>query len=284
MPIRVMSLPFSSGRDTSKGSGEPDPFLEFSSELNSSGSPLIRPLPGQQHRTEKSAVNPAFAFALGVAGVVMAAVAFYQLAQVLAARQGWNIGSLASSSSPAAQPSANAAPTGAQPNATPAPASISAPRSPATAGGSAPTASPAVPLGPPGWVVLDAHIDLQVFEGKQRIGSSRNSRLELPPGSHSLTLVNAECEIRQTLSVAVTSNQTMQLAVKLPSGSISLSALPWAQTWIDGVPVGTTPLANLSVPVGVHEIVWQHPTLGERRQSVTVKARTPVRIGVDYQK
>ena len=132
--------------------------------------------------------------------------------------------------------------------------------------------------------MLDAHIELQVFEGKQRLGTTKNSRIELSPGSHNLTLINSDCEIRQPISVTVSSNETTQTAVSLPTGSISISALPWAQTWIDGVPVGTTPLANLSVPVGVHEIVWQHPTMGERRQTVTVKARTPLRIGVDYSK
>lgn len=268
-----MSLPFSSGRDTSKGSGEPDPFLEFRSELNQSANPLIRPLPGQQHRADRSAVNPAFAFALGVAGIVMAAVAFYQLAQVLAARQGWNIGSLVGAPSVVAQPSSQTPSSKAEPAVTG-----------GTAGAAAPIAKSPVPSGPPGWVVLDSHIDLQVFEGKERLGSSKNSRIALSPGPHNLTLVNADCEIRQTLSIAVTSNQTTQLPVKLPSGLISLSALPWAQTWIDGVPVGTTPLANLSVPVGTHEIVWQHPTLGERRQTITVKAKTPARIGVDYLK
>jgi hypothetical protein len=273
-----MSLPFSPGRDTSKESSTPDPFLEFSSELRQSSDPLIRPLPGQSHRSQKSAINPAFAFALGVAGLVAAAVAFYQLAQVLAANQGWNIRSLVGSPSPASQPQPKSASTGTPSGA--ASATVAGARG--TAGGAAPIVSSPVPSGPPGWVVLDSRIDLQVFEGKQRLGSSKNSRLALPPGSHTLTLINADCEIRQTMSIAVTSNQTTQMPVRLPSGSISLSALPWAQTWIDGVPVGTTPLANLSVPVGVHEILWQHPSLGERRQTVTVKAKTPVRIGVDY--
>ena len=51
---------------------------------------------------------------------------------------------------------------------------------------------------------------------------------------------------------------------------------------IDGRPVGTTPLANLSLPIGSHEIVWKHPQLGERRQTVTVTASMPARIGVDF--
>ena len=272
-----MSLPFSSGRDDSKGSGEPDPFLEFRSELDRAAANIRR---DSGKKEPRSAINAPFAFALGVAGVAMAAVAYYQLAHVLATRQGPATAAILESlrfGSPTPTPSPTK-PT----------VSRSAPASsaggPAKAGAGASIVPSAEASGPPGWVMLDAHVDLQVFEGKQRLGTSKNSRLELPPGVHTLTLVNNDCEIRQTMSVTVASNKTSQLPVNLPSGTISLSALPWAQTWIDGVPVGTTPLANLSVPVGVHEIVWQHPTLGERRQSVTVKAKTPLRIGVDYLK
>jgi serine/threonine-protein kinase len=70
--------------------------------------------------------------------------------------------------------------------------------------------------------------------------------------------------------------------VTIPNGSLSISALPWAEVLVDRRPVGTTPLGNLSVPVGTHEIVWRHPQLGERTRTVTVPARTPVRVGVDF--
>jgi hypothetical protein len=50
---------------------------------------------------------------------------------------------------------------------------------------------------------------------------------------------------------------------------------------LDGKPIGTTPLGNISVPIGTHEIVWRHPQLGERTRTITVPARTPVRLGMD---
>ena len=46
--------------------------------------------------------------------------------------------------------------------------------------------------------------------------------------------------------------------------------------------VGTTPLANIVVPIGDHEVVWRHPEFGERRQTVRVTAGTPARIGMDF--
>jgi hypothetical protein len=60
--------------------------------------------------------------------------------------------------------------------------------------------------------------------------------------------------------------------------------LPWADVSVDGQSVGTTPLANLVVPIGSHEVVWLHPQLGERRQTVAVTAQAPARVGVDFTK
>jgi len=45
-----------------------------------------------------------------------------------------------------------------------------------------------------------------------------------------------------------------------------------------------TPLGNIPVAVGSHEIVWRHPQIGERRRTVNVGARTPVRLSMDMTK
>jgi hypothetical protein len=45
--------------------------------------------------------------------------------------------------------------------------------------------------------------------------------------------------------------------------------------------VGQTPLANLSLALGTHEIVFRHPDLGERKQTIVVTAKGPNRIAVD---
>jgi hypothetical protein len=69
--------------------------------------------------------------------------------------------------------------------------------------------------------------------------------------------------------------------VKWPTGGLSINAVPWAQAFIDGSPVGETPIANMQVPIGLHEITFRHPQLGERRTSVTVTARETAKVGID---
>jgi hypothetical protein len=58
--------------------------------------------------------------------------------------------------------------------------------------------------------------------------------------------------------------------------------LPWADVFVDGRSIGTTPLANVRCRFGSHQIVWRHPQLGERSQTVNVTEHTPVRVGVDF--
>jgi hypothetical protein len=132
-----------------------------------------------------------------------------------------------------------------------------------------------------GWVTFKSPVDLQIFEAKRLVGSTAADRLMLPAGRHDLELVNTELEFRRAMTVQVSAGSTVTAAVDLPNGTLSVNALPWAEVTIGGKPVGTTPLGNLSLPIGSHEVVWRHPQLGERRRTVKVTATTPVRVGVD---
>jgi serine/threonine-protein kinase len=132
-----------------------------------------------------------------------------------------------------------------------------------------------------GWVAIQAPIELQVMENGRLIGVTGADRLMLPGGRHDLELVSTTFEFRTPLSVQIQTGKTAAATVAIPNGSLSINALPWAEVSIDGRAVGTTPLANLSIPIGHHEVVWRHPQLGERRQTVAVTRVTPVRVGVD---
>jgi hypothetical protein len=66
------------------------------------------------------------------------------------------------------------------------------------------------------------------------------------------------------------------------TASLSINAKPWAIVFVDGKSVGTTPLANVHVTAGRHEIVWQNPLLGERRQTVDVQGETFTRLAMDF--
>ena len=125
---------------------------------------------------------------------------------------------------------------------------------------------------------------MQIFENGRLIGVTTADRLMLPVGRHDLEFVNEALEFREKHSVAVSSGKVTSLAIKPPNGSLSINARPWGEVLIDGRSVGLTPIANLAVPIGVHEITWRHPQLGEARRTLAVTAKSPTRVSTEFGK
>jgi len=55
-------------------------------------------------------------------------------------------------------------------------------------------------------------------------------------------------------------------------GTLKLRIVPWAEVWLDGRPVGTTPLRPLTVPPGVHTVRLQHPSFRPLQKSVRIRS------------
>jgi PEGA domain-containing protein len=148
-----------------------------------------------------------------------------------------------------------------------------------------PEAKPAAsePSGSLGGVKVTSGIDLQVFEDGKLVGTTAGS-MALPNGRHTLEVVNDKFGYRSRHSVEVRPGQTTMLSVTPPNGRLSVNAVPWAEVWIAGNLVGDTPIANLSLPLGEHEIVLRHPQLGERRQTAIVRSDTMTRVTANMQR
>jgi len=138
--------------------------------------------------------------------------------------------------------------------------------------------------GAAGWLSITVPLDLQILEGGNLLGTTSAARIMLPAGRHELDLTNAAIGFQTKLTVEIPPGKTATASVTIPNGSLSLNALPWANVWLDGRSIGTTPVANLEVPLGTHEIIWWHPQFGERRQTVVVTAKSPVRLVMDLSK
>lgn len=150
------------------------------------------------------------------------------------------------------------------------------------AGATATVVASAVPAGATGgWLTFSSPIELQVIENGQVLGTTSATRLMVPAGRRELELVAEPYEFRTTTTALVGVGRTVSIPVEVPPGRLSINAVPWADVWLDGQPLGSTPLANLTVDAGDREVVWRHPELGERRQTVRVPITTPARVGVD---
>ena len=135
-----------------------------------------------------------------------------------------------------------------------------------------------------GWLAIAAPFDVEVVEHDDVIGSGGTSKIMLAAGRHDITLLNRSLGYQEARRVDVTAGKTMAIKVDPPKVNISVNARPWADVSLDGASLGQTPISNLQVAVGTHEMVFRHPQLGERRQSVTVTAKGPNRIAADLTK
>jgi serine/threonine protein kinase len=145
-----------------------------------------------------------------------------------------------------------------------------------TAVASAATAGPVS-----GWLAVRSPFSLEIREEGRLIGTSDADRLMLAAGRHELQLASETMGYRVSRAVTVTAGKVETIKIEMPSGVVNLNATPWAEVFVDGQRVGETPIGNLSVPIGPHEIVFRHPQFGEKRHAVTVTLNGPTRVSVD---
>jgi len=150
------------------------------------------------------------------------------------------------------------------------------------------TASLVVPMGTPaaagpvsGWVMVKAPFSMEIREGGRLLGTSDADKLMIAAGRHELDFVNDTLGYRASRVVVVGPGKVAPISLELPMGVVNLNAAPWAEVWIDGRRVGETPIGNLSVSIGPHEVVFKHPQFGEKHHAISVTLGTPVRLSVD---
>jgi len=134
-----------------------------------------------------------------------------------------------------------------------------------------------------GTLFVKAPFEMQIFEGETLLGLT-GSRLELAPGPHSLEIVSETLSFRSPTTVEIVAGKNTRVPVVLPKGTANLNATPWAEVWVDGEKVGETPLGNLALTIGPHEIVFKHPELGEQAHAAIVTAAAPLRLSVNLTK
>ena len=122
-----------------------------------------------------------------------------------------------------------------------------------------------------GYIAIQSPIVLRIVRNGDFVGTSEDTRLSLPVGHQIIGLENESVGFRDVRTVEVVAGKVTPVEVTLPKGEISINARPWAEVFVDGNRVGETPVSQLSLPVGIHEILFRHPEHGERRVAVVVK-------------
>jgi PEGA domain len=142
-----------------------------------------------------------------------------------------------------------------------------------------PIPAPAKPAG--GWLSVAAPIDVQLSEGGTALGTNKSGRIALPIGNHVIDAANASLGFKASYAVQINTGAAAIWTLAVPPAAVNINAIPWAEVAVDGKGLGATPLGNVSLSLGPHEIVFTHPQFGERRQTVMVTANGPNRVSVD---
>ena len=153
------------------------------------------------------------------------------------------------------------------------------------AGATAPTAAPTPTASPAGAVAgrlaVSAPVAMHIYSRGKVVGTTEAETVLLPVGRHELEFVSDETGYRTRQTVSIGAGRTSSIRLEPPSGTLHVNALPWAEVWLDGRRVGETPIGNLQARIGLHDVVFRHPELGERKTTVLVTLKGPARVSMD---
>jgi hypothetical protein len=132
-----------------------------------------------------------------------------------------------------------------------------------------------------GWLSVAADHELQVLQDGSQIGTSRTEKLMMAAGTYNLEFSNDALGFSVTKSVKVEPGKVTRVSVPVPDGTLSVNATPWAEVWVDGNRVGETPVGNLPMKAGSHELIFRNPKFAEKKQTVTIRPGQPARVTID---
>jgi hypothetical protein len=134
--------------------------------------------------------------------------------------------------------------------------------------------------GEAGLVTVDSTPETTVYTDKGRLlGRTPLKRATLPPGSVGLKLVNAAKGVEHFARVRVESGKETKLDVVIPKGTLKLAVTPWAEVYVDGIRLGTTPMPARELYAGRHELRLVNPHLKkDERQTVFIRPNEATKV------
>lgn len=110
-----------------------------------------------------------------------------------------------------------------------------------------------------------------IVDGEEKGTTPLAQPLKLPSGNHRVVLKNPDF-LDSTLEVNIAKDQTVDKAVTLvalPSAYFKVTASPWADVYIDGKKIATTPIATpLQLKPGEHRVKLVNPGCEEWEETV----------------
>lgn len=125
-----------------------------------------------------------------------------------------------------------------------------------------------VPLS--GTIALDSPFEVTVADGSTTLGRMSRGVLAVGTGVRRLTFANATLNYEESREVQVEAGRATPVSLRPPNGVLNLEADTPAQVFLDGRPLGLTPLPNVAVSLGTHEVLFRDARGGEVRYVIVV--------------
>jgi hypothetical protein len=125
-----------------------------------------------------------------------------------------------------------------------------------------------VPLS--GTIALDSPFEVTVADGSTVLGRLARGVLAVGTGVRRLTFANATLNYEESREVEVEAGRATPVSLRPPNGVLNLVADTQAQVFLDGRPLGLTPLSNVAVSLGTHEVLFRDARGGEVRYVIVV--------------
>ncbi len=125
-----------------------------------------------------------------------------------------------------------------------------------------------------GFLLVVAEPWAEVSIDGEKVGETPMGRIRLSAGEHTISLMNENFAGLITDRVSIPTDETVTQKYSFnESGYLQVVVQPWADVFVDGRPVGQTPLQKVRIPVGRHTVTLRHPQLGEKANEVEHQAR-----------
>ncbi len=133
-----------------------------------------------------------------------------------------------------------------------------------------------------GWANISTDPAAAIYMGGRKLGDGSLKGLRLRVGRHKL-VAKLPNGAKKVFWIKVLGAKTVNHAIKFNKGKLRIVVHPWADVWVDGKPVGQTPMGALELVEGPHKVrLRNEPNGKDIIKTVIVKPGAETSLRMDW--
>ncbi len=131
-----------------------------------------------------------------------------------------------------------------------------------------------------GVLEVQSPFEVMVFDKAKALGKVRSGRIQVPAGRRQITFASDELQFEENRDLDVPAGEVLRVALNPPTGMLNFTSDTPRETdvFLDDRPLGPTPLSNVPVSLGTHEVLFRHAKWGDQRYTILVTIGSPARL------